>query len=133
MNATFDGRLNEDKLKSLRDKWKGKFILKGVANEVDAEVAMKVGCDAIICSNHGGRQLDHGESSIKPMSRIAKKFGDKIEIIMDSGIRSAPDIVSSIANGAKFTFLGRTFMYGVGALGDEGGNHTISMLKASFN
>ena len=67
------------------------------------------------------------------MKRIAEKFGDKIEIIMDSGIRSAPDIASSLASGAKFTFLGRTFMYGCAALGDEGGNHTISMLKAGFN
>ena len=73
--------------------------------------------------------MDAGESTIAPMTRIAEKFGDKTTIIMDSGIRTGPDIVSSMAKGANFTFLGRTFMWGVGALGNEGGDHTISMLK----
>lgn len=112
--------------------WKGKLVLKGVANETDAEKAIRLGIDGIIVSNHGGRQLDAGESTIKPLTRIAKKYGDQLTIMMDSGMRSGPDIARTLASGAKFTFLGRSFMYGVSALGKEGGHHTISLLKTQL-
>lgn len=129
MNATFSGRLNEEKIKPLRDMWKGKLVLKGVISDEDAEEAIRLGFDGIIVSNHGGRQLDAGESTIKPLSHIAAKYKDRITVMMDSGIRSGPDIARVMSSGADFSFLGRSFMYGVGALGDEGGNHTIAMLK----
>jgi L-lactate dehydrogenase (cytochrome) len=129
MNATFSGRLNEEKIKPIRDMWPGKLVLKGVASEQDAERAIKLGLDGIIVSNHGGRQLDAGQSSIKPLTSIAAKFGDQITVMMDSGIRSGPDIARTMACGAKFTFMGRTFMYGVAALGKQGGSHTIVILK----
>ncbi|MDT0651455.1 alpha-hydroxy acid oxidase [Autumnicola edwardsiae] len=129
MNATFSGRLNAKKIKPIRDMWKGKLVLKGVVSDEDAEEAIRLGFDGIIVSNHGGRQLDAGESTIKPLSQIAKKYGDQIKVMMDSGIRSGPDIARVMSSGADFSFLGRSFMYGVGALGDEGGDHTISMLK----
>ena len=129
MNKTFTGRLNEEKIKPIRDQWKGKLVLKGVATEEDAEKAIALGIDGIIVSNHGGRQLDAGESTIKPLTRIAKKYKGQIKIMMDSGIRTGPDIASTLASGAEFTFLGRSFMYGVSALGKAGGNHTISILK----
>ena len=129
MDQTFSGRLNEEKIKPIRDMWKGKLVLKGVANESDAEKAIKLGLDGLIVSNHGGRQLDAGESTIKPLGRIAEKYGEQIKVMMDSGIRSGPDIARSMASGADFTFMGRAFMYGVAALGDEGGDHTISILK----
>ncbi|KPM48719.1 alpha-hydroxy acid oxidase [Jiulongibacter sediminis] len=129
MNQTFNGRLNAERIKPIRDQWKGKLVLKGVATEEDTEKAIELGLDGIIVSNHGGRQLDHGESTIKPLTRIAAKYKDQIKVMMDSGIRTGPDIASSLASGADFTFLGRSFMYGVGALGNEGGNHTISILK----
>jgi L-lactate dehydrogenase (cytochrome) len=132
MNQTFSGRLNEEKIKPIRDMWKGKLVLKGVANEADAEVAVRLGLDGIIVSNHGGRQLDAGESTIKPLVRIAKKYGDQIKVMMDSGIRSGPDIARTLASGAEFTFMGRSFMYGVAALGSQGGNHTISLLKTEL-
>ncbi len=132
MDDTFSGRLNEEKIKPIRDMWKGKLVLKGVANELDAQRAINLGLDGIIVSNHGGRQLDAGESTIKPLSRIAKKYGDQIEVMMDSGIRSGPDIARSLATGAKFTFMGRSFMYGVAALGSKGGDHTISLLKTQL-
>ncbi|MEM7782129.1 MAG: alpha-hydroxy acid oxidase [Planctomycetota bacterium] len=132
MNQTFSGRLNDEKIKPIRDMWKGKLVLKGVASEEDTERAIHLGLDGIIVSNHGGRQLDAGQSTIKPMTTIAKKFGDKITVMMDSGIRSGPDVARTLACGAKFTFMGRSFMYGVAALGDEGGNHTISILKAQL-
>ena len=132
MDETFSGRLNEEKIKPIRDMWKGKLILKGVANEADAEKAVRLGLDGIIVSNHGGRQLDAGESTIKPLVPIAKKFGRQIKVMMDSGLRSGPDIARTLASGAEFTFLGRSFMYSVAALGSQGGDHIISLLKTEL-
>ena len=133
MNQTFDGRLNEEKIKKIRDNWKGKLVLKGVASEFDVKQSIRLGIDGIIISNHGGRQLDAGPSSIKVLEKIAPKYGDKIEIMMDSGIRSGADISRTLATGAKFTFLGRSFMYGVCALGKKGGDQTIHILKTELN
>lgn len=132
MNKTFSGRLNAERISAIRDKWKGKLVLKGVATDEDAQLAVQLGLDGIIVSNHGGRQLDAGQSAIKPLIQIAPKYKDKLTVMMDSGIRSGPDVARSLAAGADFTFLGRTFMYGVGALGNEGGNHTIGMLKTQL-
>ncbi len=132
MDQTFSGRLNEEKIKPIRDMWKGKLVLKGVATEADAAKAVELGLDGIIVSNHGGRQLDAGESTIKPLSRIAKAYGDEITVMMDSGMRSGPDIARTLASGAKFTFMGRPFMYGVSALGKAGGDHTIGLLKTQL-
>lgn len=132
MNQTFNGRLNENKIAAIRERWKGKMVLKGVASEEDAEMAVRLGLDGIIVSNHGGRQLDAGPSSIKPLSQIAPKYGNEITVMMDSGIQSGPDIARTLAKGAAFTFLGRSFMYGVGALGENGGDHTISILKVQL-
>ena len=132
MNQTFDGRLSEERLKALRDKWKGKLVLKGVATEEDTEKAIALGLDGIIVSNQSGRQLDAGQSSIKSIEPIIKNYSGQIKIMMDSGIRSGVDVARSIASGADFTFLGRSFMYGVAALGDEGGDHTIAILKTQL-
>ncbi|QDO94294.1 alpha-hydroxy-acid oxidizing protein [Formosa sediminum] len=132
MDQTFSGRLNAEKIKPIRDMWKGKLVIKGVACHEDAEEAIRLGLDGIIVSNHGGRQLDAGESTIKPLASIAEKYGDQITVMMDSGIRSGPDVARALATGAKFTFMGRSFMYGVGALGNQGGDHTISLLKAEL-
>ena len=132
MDKTFSGRLNEERIKPIRDKWKGKLVLKGVASEQDTQDAIRMGFDGIIVSNHGGRQLDAAQSTINSLSEITAKYGDQIEIMMDSGLRSGPDIARTIASGAKFTFMGRSFLYGCGALGNRGGNHTISMLKTQF-
>jgi L-lactate dehydrogenase (cytochrome) len=129
MNKTFSGRLNESRIKAIRDKWKGKLVLKGVASEEDTEKAIEWGLDGIIVSNHGGRQLDAGESTIKSLKDLSPIYRDKIKILMDSGIRTGADIASTLAAGADFTFLGRTFMYGVAALGKDGGDHTMALLK----
>lgn len=132
MDKTFSGRLNAETIKPIRDKWKGKLVLKGVASARDTEDAIKMGFDGIILSNHGGRQLDAAQSTIKSLQDISKKYSDQIEIMMDSGLRSGPDIARAMACGAKFTFLGRSFMYGAAALGNNGGDHTINMLKVQF-
>jgi L-lactate dehydrogenase (cytochrome) len=132
MNRTFSGRLNEERIKPIRDMWKGKLVLKGVASEEDTDMAIRLGFDGIIVSNHGGRQLDAGQSAIRSLLPIVKKYKDQIKIMMDSGIRSGPDIARVLACGADFAFMGRSFMYGVAALGNEGGNHTISILKTQL-
>lgn len=129
MNITFSGRLNEERIASIRSKWKGTLIIKGIVGEQDAEKAIRLGADGLIISNHGGRQLDAGQSSIVSMTDLVKKYKNKIKIMIDSGLQSGPDIARAMASGAEFTFLGRSFMYGVGALGNEGGNHTISLIK----
>ncbi len=132
MNATFAGRLNEEKIAPIRDRWKGKLVLKGVASEEDTATALKLGLDGIIISNHGGRQIDAGESTIHSLDRIVQKYRGQLKIMIDSGLRSGPDIARSMASGAEFTFLGRTFMYSVAALGKEGGQHAIAMLKVQL-
>ena len=129
MNKTFSGRLTADKISAIRDRWKGKLVIKGIVNPEDAEKAISLGVDGMIVSNHGGRQLDVGQSTIKPLTALAREFGDRTTMMIDSGVRNGPDVACAIASGAKFAFLGRSFMYGVGALGPKGGDHTMTMLK----
>lgn len=132
MDQTFSKRMTMDKIARIRDQWKGKIVLKGVSSEEDTKKAIQLGLDGIIVSNHGGRQLDAGESTIKPMSRISAKYSNEIKVMMDSGLRSGPDIARALASGSEFTFLGRSFMYGVAALGNTGGEHTIALLKTQL-
>lgn len=129
MNQTFSGRVNEAKIAPIRDRWKGKLVLKGVASAEDTEMAIRLGFDGIIVSNHGGRQLDAGQSAVKSMEPIVDQYAGKIKIMMDSGVRSGVDIARTLASGAEFAFLGRSFMYGVAALGADGGDHVATILK----
>jgi len=129
MQETFDGRFNTEQLQKIRDKWDGNLVIKGVESIEDAQKAYDIGFDGMIVSNHGGRQLDAAESSIKSAQAIVEKFKGKIKIMMDSGIRTGPDIARVLANDIDFCFMGKSFMYGVGALGQEGGSHTITILK----
>ena len=132
MDETFDGRLNEEKIKPIREKWKGKIVLKGVASEADMDKAIRLGIDGVIISNHGGRQLDAGQSTIHTLEKLKDKYQDKITIMMDSGLRNGPDVARTLAQGASFSFLGRSFMYGVGALGNQGAYHTIDLIKTEL-
>ncbi len=132
MNATFTGRVDAEKVKAIRDLWKGKLVIKGVVCDEDMEESIRIGADGVIVSNHGGRQIDAGESTIKPLKGLTDRYGDKMTIMIDSGLRSGPDIGRSLACGAKFTFMGRPFMYGVSALGKKGGDHTIGLLKTQL-
>jgi len=132
MNKTFSGYLDEERIKRIRDRWTGKIILKGVTNPIDVDTAIKLGLDGIIVSNHGGRQLDASQAAIAALKEIKNEFGDAFPIMMDSGIRSGIDIARTIASGADFCFLGRTFMYSVAALGQNGGNHAITLLKTQL-
>ena len=129
MDRTFSGRLNDDKIKRIRDMWKGKLVLKGAESLHDVEKACKLGLDGVIISNHGGRQVDVGQATIDSLKTILPVYKNKITLMMDSGIRGGADVARVMATGADFSFMGRTFMYGVSALAKNGGNHTISMLK----
>jgi L-lactate dehydrogenase (cytochrome) len=130
MNDTFSGKLTEEKITPIRDRWKGKLVLKGVASAEDAAIAAKLGFDGLIVSNHGGRQIDAGESSIRSLDRVLSAVDPKqLTVMLDSGLRSGPDIARALARGASFTFMGRPFMYGVAALGAKGPEHTIELLK----
>ena len=133
MDITFSGRLNEEKIKKIRDNWKGKLVIKGVESIHDVEKAYNIGLDGIIVSNHGGRQVDFGQATIDSMNLIIPKYKNKIKIMMDSGIRGGADVARVMSCGADFCFLGRTFMYGVSALGKNGGTHTITMLKKQLS
>ena len=130
MNQTFSGKLTEEKIAPIRDRWKGKLVLKGVTSAEDAAIAAKLGFDGLIVSNHGGRQIDAGESSIRSLDRVLSAVDPKqLTVMLDSGLRSGPDIARALARGASFTFMGRPFMYGVAALGAKGPDHTIELLR----
>ncbi len=132
MNQTFSGRMGESRIAQIRDRWKGKMVLKGVASGADADTALRLGLDGIIVSNHGGRQIDVGESAVHSLQTLAPRYKGKMRVMMDSGIRSGPDIARTLAAGADFTFLGRTFMYSVAAMGSQGGNHGMGLLKTQL-
>jgi len=132
MSQSFSGRLDETRIAPIRDRWKGKLVLKGVAGMEDAEKARQMGFDGLIVSNHGGRQIDVGESAIHSLLPIATRYKGQMTVMMDSGIRSGADVARTLAAGADFAFLGRTFMYSVAALGSRGGNHAMSMLKTQL-
>ena len=133
MDATFSGALNGEKISRLRDLWKGNLIIKGIESLEDITISEKLGLDGVIISNHGGRQIDIGESTVNSLKRIKSSYNGKMKIMMDSGIREGTDIARVLACGAEFTFLGRTFMYSVSALGKRGGDHCILMLKRQLN
>lgn len=132
MDGFFNKRQTPEKIACVRDRWKGKLVLKGVSTLEDAETAHRLGLDGIVVSNHGGRQLDAGPSSIAALRQIAPAYASKMTVMLDSGLRSGPDIARALATGAAFTFLGRPFMYGVGALGNRGGNHVAGLLKSQL-
>lgn len=133
MDETFSGRLDVDKIHRIREIWQGKIVLKGVESLADMETVTKLGLDGVIISNHGGRQLDMGEATVDALQTIIPKYKNKLSIMMDGGIRGGADVARVMGCGADFTFMGRSFMYGVSALGSKGGDHTINLLKAQLH
>ncbi|MCC0025130.1 MAG: alpha-hydroxy-acid oxidizing protein [Hyphomicrobiaceae bacterium] len=125
----FDPELNWDEVKWIRDYWGGKIIIKGIMEPEDAKLAAATGADAIIVSNHGGRQLDGAWSSIRMLPQIVEAVGDKIEVHMDGGIRTGVDIARALALGAKGVYVGRPFLYGLGAGGEAGVTKSINILR----
>jgi L-lactate dehydrogenase (cytochrome) len=125
----FDPALNWDKIKKLMDMWGGKVILKGVLDPEDALRAAEIGADAIVVSNHGGRQLDGALSSIRMLPTIVEAVGDKTEIWMDGGIRSGQDVLKAVALGASGVMIGRAFVYGLGAMGEAGVTKALTVIQ----
>ena len=124
----FDPKLNWDDVEWIKKLWGGPLILKGILDEEDALMAAKTGADAIIVSNHGGRQLDGAPSSISMLPRIVDTVGDKVEIHLDGGIRSGQDVLKAVALGAKGTYIGRPFLYGLGAMGKAGVTKALDII-----
>ena len=116
----FDPRLNWGDVEWIKQRWGGKLILKGIQDVEDARLAVNSGADALIVSNHGGRQLDGAQSSIEALPAIAQAVGSQIEVHMDGGIRSGQDVLKAWALGARGTYIGRSFLYGLGAMGEAG-------------
>ena len=125
----FDPALDWDKITKLKEAWGGKVILKGILDAEDAKMALRVGADAIIVSNHGGRQLDGALSSIRALPSILEAVGDKIEVHFDGGIRSGQDVLKALSLGAKGTYIGRAFTYGLGAMGEAGVTQALTVIQ----
>ncbi|MCG7622145.1 MULTISPECIES: alpha-hydroxy acid oxidase [unclassified Epibacterium] len=129
----FDPSLDWGKIEKLKDMWGGKVILKGILDEEDARMAAKVGADAITVSNHGGRQLDGALSSIRMLPRIMDAVGDQVEVHLDSGIRSGQDVLKALALGASGTMIGRAFVYGLGAMGQQGVTRALEVIHKELD
>ena len=129
----FDPQLNWGDVEWIKKRWGGKLIIKGVLDEEDARLAVASGADALIVSNHGGRQLDGAESSIAVLPRIAAAVGDQIEVHVDGGIRSGQDVLKAVALGAKGTYIGRAFLYGLGAMGEAGVTKALQIIHKELD
>jgi len=129
----FDPRLSWSDVEWIRKQWGGKLILKGILDKEDAVMAASTGADAIIVSNHGGRQLDGAPSSISVLPEIVEAVGDKIEVHMDGGIRSGQDVLKALCLGAKGTYIGRPFLYGLGALGKPGVTKALEIIRKELD
>ena len=131
--SQFDPSLSWDDVATIRKQWGGKLIVKGILDVEDALAAVNVGADAIVVSNHGGRQLDGAMSSITALPTIVEAIGDRAEVWMDGGIRSGQDVLRAIALGAKGTMIGRAFLYGLGANGQVGVRQTLEIIHKELD
>ena len=132
-NEQFDPKLDWGKVARIRDQWRGKFILKGILDADDARMAADAGADAIVVSNHGGRQLDGALSSIRMLPSIVRAVGDRTEVWLDGGIRSGQDILKALAMGARGTMIGRSYIYGLGAMGQAGVTRALEVMQKELD
>lgn len=129
----FDQALDWDRIRQFRKMWDGPLVIKGIMDPRDAREALNVGADAIIVSNHGGRQLDGALSAIRALPAIMDAVGDKIEVHLDSGIRSGQDVLKALSLGAKGTYIGRAFVYGLGAMGEAGVTRALEVIHKELD
>jgi L-lactate dehydrogenase (cytochrome)/glycolate oxidase len=132
-NEQFDPRLNWGDVAWVKERWGGKLILKGIMEVEDAELAVKAGADAIVVSNHGGRQLDGAPASIEALPAIVQAVGSKAEVWMDGGIRSGQDVLKAWALGARGTMIGRAMVYGLGAMGEAGVSKALQIIHKELD
>lgn len=132
-NEQFDPRLNWDDVAWVKERWGGKLILKGIMDVEDARLAAKSGADAIVVSNHGGRQLDGAPSSIHALPAIVSEVGSAIEVHMDGGIRSGQDVLRAWALGARGCWIGRAMVYGLGAMGEAGVTKALQIIHKELD
>jgi L-lactate dehydrogenase (cytochrome)/glycolate oxidase len=132
-NEQFDPRLSWADVAWVKAQWGGKLILKGIMDVEDARLAAAAGADAIVVSNHGGRQLDGAPSSIAALPAIVAEVGDKLEVWMDGGIRSGQDVLKAWALGARGTMIGRAMVYGLGAMGEEGVTKALQIIHKELD
>ena len=125
----FDLSLSWADVEWIKQRWGGKLIIKGIMDPEDARLAVESGADALIVSNHGGRQLDGAQSSIEALPAIVDAVGSQIEVHMDGGIRSGQDVIKAVALGAKGVYIGRPFLYGLGAMGEEGVTKCLDIIR----
>ena len=129
----FDPTLNWTDVEWIKKRWGGKLILKGIQDVEDARLGVASGADALIVSNHGGRQLDGAESSINALPAIVDAVGSQIEVHMDGGIRSGQDVLKAVALGAKGVYIGRSFIYGLGAMGEAGVTKSLEIIHREMD
>ncbi|HET7674460.1 MAG TPA: alpha-hydroxy acid oxidase [Gammaproteobacteria bacterium] len=129
----FDPSLNWNDVEWIKRRWGGKLILKGILDAEDARLALETGADAIVVSNHGGRQLDGAPSSITALPAIADAVGKRCEVWLDSGIRSGQDVLKAVALGAQGTLIGRAYIYGLGALGEAGVTKVLELIRRELD
>jgi L-lactate dehydrogenase (cytochrome) len=129
ISGQFDPTLNWKDVEWIRSIWPGKLVLKGILDPADAELAVKSGADALVVSNHGGRQLDGARSSISALPRITDAVGSDIEVLFDGGIRSGHDVLRALALGAKACLIGRSYIFGLGAAGEAGVGRAIEVIR----
>ncbi len=129
----FDPRLNWGDVEWIKKRWGGKLILKGIQDVEDARLAVQSGADALIVSNHGGRQLDGADSSIQALPAIVDAVGSQIEVHMDGGIRSGQDVLKAVSLGAKGTYIGRSMLYGLGAMGEAGVTKALEIIHKELD
>jgi L-lactate dehydrogenase (cytochrome) len=132
-NSQFDPTLNWKDVAWIKSLWPGKLIIKGILDVEDAKLAAKAGADAVVVSNHGGRQLDGTASTISMLPRIADAIGSKVEVMFDGGIRTGTDIMRALALGAKCCMIGRAYAWGLGAGGEAGVKHAINILRKELD
>lgn len=131
--SQFDPTLNWEDVAWIKQQWGGKLILKGILDVEDAKLAVQSGADAIVVSNHGGRQLDGAMSSIEALPAIAEAVGDQIEVWFDGGIRSGQDVLKAVALGARGTMIGRAFLYSLGAMGGDGVSQMLEIMRKELD
>jgi L-lactate dehydrogenase (cytochrome) len=133
VGTQFDATLNWKDVEWIKSIWPGKLVIKGILDPDDAKLAIKTGADALVVSNHGGRQLDGAPSSISALPNIVDAVGSEIEVMFDGGVRSGQDVLRALALGARSCLVGRSYIFGLGAAGEAGVKRAIDIIRSELD